>query len=441
MKLTRIKLFIFFFLFLLLCNSIAASQSTVLVVEMNDTIDRATVEILSEAIQEAERQSHDVIILTLYTPGGGLQETFEIADIIENSSLPIVGYVYPKGAYAWSAGTFILMSAHIAAMADNTIIGSCQPVEISIEGTRPINDSKTINALVSWLQERAAIHKRNTTLVKEFITQNRNINASIALQEGVIEYSANSINELLDRIDGANITTSEGSITLHTANATVQYFSPSFQVEFIKFISNPILTSLLFMIGIFALIFGLSSPGFGAEVFGVIAILISLIGSGFSISELSLIFLAIGGILLFIELFVTPGFGVIGVGGMICFIVGSIFLIPTYSSREWVIAMSWIDNLILIIIITGILVSIFFVFLLYKILEIRKKKKAVGEFKGEIAKTIDALTPNEAGYIRFKGELWQAQSEKAIEKNKKVKIIKKDGSLLIVKPSDGNTKH
>jgi len=183
---------------------------------------------------------------------------------------------------------------------------------------------------------------------------------------------------------------------------------------------------------VFALIFGISSPGFGAEVFGVIAILLSLIGSGFSISELSLIFLGIGAVLLFIEFFVTPGFGVIGAGGVICFIVGSIFLIPTYSSREWMISMDYIQTGIVAIIVAGVLISVFFVFLLYKVLEVRNKKRAMGVLIGETAVTIDFLQPQKTGYVRFKGELWKAESNEFIEKDIKVKILKKDGSLLTV---------
>ena len=195
------------------------------------------------------------------------------------------------------------------------------------------------------------------------------------------------------------------------------------------------------MLGIFALIFGISSPGYGAEVFGVIAILLSLFGSGFAFSELSLIFIGIGALLLFIELFVTPGFGVIGIGGVICFILGSIFLIPTYSSREWVIAVEWIDTLMIIIIAAGILISIFFIFLLYKVLEIRTKKKAIGEFIGETAITIDPLQPDTIGYVRFKGELWKAKSSITIEKDKKVRIKEKDGATLFVEPLDKKAKH
>ncbi len=361
-KLIIISIIIFISLFF--SFNVNAQISNVLIVEINDTIDQSTVELLYEAIQEAEYQKSQAIILLLNTPGGGLKQTFDIAAIIKNSKIPVIGYVYPSGSAAWSAGTFILMSTHIAAMANNTIIGSCQPVEITIEGTRTINDSKTINALVQWIQERADIYGRNKTLAKEFIINNRNINASIAEKYGVIEYVSDSIEILLKKIDGSVVETSYGNLSINTESAEQIYYTPSIKNIFLKFLSNPILQSLLLMLGIFALIFGISSPGFGAEVFGIIAILLSLIGSGFNIPEFSIIFIILGFLLLIIEIFATPGFGIIGLGGIICLSLGSIFIIPTFTTRNWMISMDWVNDIILILIVAAVLISIFFGFLL-----------------------------------------------------------------------------
>jgi len=427
---------IFFFFILLLSFSVCAQNTSVLLVEITDTIDQSTVETLSESMREAERRNVQAIILLLDTPGGGLAQTFEIADMIHDSHIPIIGYVYPSGSPAWSAGTFILMSTHLAAMADHTIIGSCQPVQVGIEGTKVINDSKTINALVEWIQERANMYGRNETLAGEFITINRNVNATVAENLGVIEFVSSSVNQLLDDIDGTNITISSGNVTLQTKNAEQIFYSPSFKIQVLKLISNPILTSLLLMLGIFALIFGISSPGYGAEVFGVIAILLSLIGSGFALSTLSIIFIIIGCLLLIIEIFVTPGFGVIGIGGIICLITGSIFLIPSYPNREWLISSDYMIDALTISLVVIVLIAIFFAFILYKVLQIRKKKAQVGTFIGEKAKTIDRITPDTPGYVRFKGEYWQATSDTTIEPNTKVIVVDKDGATLIVKTKE-----
>ncbi len=432
----KLSLTFLFFILIFLSTSVFAQNSNVLIVEISSTIDQSTVEIVQESLRDAENRNSQAIILLLDTPGGGLQETIEIWELIRSSTKPFIGYVYPQGSASWSAGTFILIGTHIAAMADNTIIGSAQPVEISLEGTRTINDSKTINALVARLQERADIYGRNKTIVGEFITKNLNLNETQALEYGVIEFVSDSIDQLLDDIDGTIINTSAGNITLYTKNAEQILYSPSFKIQILKLISNPILTSLLMVLGIISLIIGIQSPGFGAEVFGVIAILLSLIGSGFSVSTLGIFFIAIGCLLLIIELFVIPGFGVVGIGGVICLIMGAVFLIPTYSNREWLISMEWTDTAIISVLVVIGLLAAFFVFLLYKILQIRQKKTSVGTFIGERAKTIDQITPDKPGYVRFKGEYWQAKSDITIEPNTKVIISGKDESTLIVKPKE-----
>ena len=432
MKIKRSFIFLIFLLFFSLSASIVQG-SNVLIVEVTDTIDQATVEIFKESLEQARRERSEAIVLLLDTPGGGLDQTFQIADIIYESEIPFVGYVFPQGSGSWSAGTFILMSCHVAAMSNFTIIGSAQPVEITVEGTKFITEPKIINFLVSWIQTRAEMNNRNKTTAAKFITENLNLNESLALKYGVIEYVSPTISQLLEDIDGLSVNISGGEVILDTSNTYKLEYSPSIGIVFMKFFSNPILTSLLLMLGIFALIFGISSPGYGAEVFGVIAILISLIGSGFAVPIIAIIFIIIGCLLFIVEIFVTPGFGVIGIGGIICLFFGGIFLVPSYSTN-WAISMDWINTAIIIVISIVVIVAIFFVYLLYKILQVRRKKVAMGTFIGETAKTVDAISPLNSGYVRFKGELWKATSDMSIPANTKVTIIEKDESTLKVEP-------
>ncbi len=424
----------FFFIILFLSTSASAQSSRVLLVEITGTIDQATVEIISDSFKQAESLQANAVVLLLNTPGGGLDQTFEIAAKIKQSTIPIIGYVAPSGATAWSAGTFILLSTPLAAMANHTIIGSCQPIETTLEGTRFINDSKIINALVEWLQERATMYNRNTTLAGLFITKNKNVNATIAKESNVIEVVASSVDQLLDDIDGQSITTASGLVRLETQDAEQVLYSPSIQIQLLKLISNPILASLLLMLGLFSLLIGISSPGYGAEVFGVIAILLSLIGSGFTISTLSIIFIIIGCLLLAIEIFLIPGFGVVGVGGILCLVIGSIFLIPSYPTRKWLISGEYTTDALIVMLVVIMLFAVFFAFLLYKILQIRKKKTVLGKFGGEQAVTIERITPEKTGFVRYKGEYWQAKSDTILEPNTKVIIVDKDEATLIVKP-------
>ena len=437
----RVIIFFFlFFIFFFQPLAHGAENPNVLLVEITGTIDESTVEIIKDSFNSAEKNNAELIVLLLETPGGGLDQTFRIEELIAESSIPVASYVYPEGASAWSAGTFILMSTHVAAMSKFSVIGSCQPVQVTATGTELINDTKTINALVSWMQERANKFDRNQTVAKEFITKNRNVNATDALRLGVIEYVAEDVSSLLEQLDGKTIELREGNVTVSLSDATIEQYDIPLQIQFLRFISNPLLTSILLMLGIFALIFGISAPGFGAEVFGVIAIVLSLAGSGFAISEISLLFLTIGGILLLLELFVIPGFGVVGIGGVISLFIGAVFLVPTYATREWVINTAWIDTVILVMLVLVGLFAGFFIFLIYKVLEIRKKRQAIGLFEGEIAETIDSISPGENGYVRFKGELWNAKSDTFIPVGTKVTIDKKEGSILTVHPAEKDEK-
>jgi membrane-bound serine protease (ClpP class) len=137
---------------------------------------------------------------------------------------------------------------------------------------------------------------------------------------------------------------------------------------------------------------------------------------------------------------VIPGFGVVGVGGIISLFIGAVFLVPTYATREWVINTAWIDTIIIVLLVLVGLFAGFFIFLIYKVLEIRKKKQAIGVFTGETAETIDAIGPGKKGYVRFRGELWNAKAESFIPVGTKVTIDKKDGSVLTVHPVEKDEK-
>ncbi|RLF46246.1 MAG: nodulation protein NfeD [Thermoplasmata archaeon] len=409
-----------------------AESKAVLVAEIDGPITQATVELVEESIDYAESRGLDALIFTIDTPGGGLDETHKIVELIEQSNVPIIGYVYPTGATAWSAGTFILLSTDIAVMKNHTVIGSCQPVEMTMTGSRPINESKYINALTEWIRSIAAENGRNASIAERFITENLNLNASNALKYNVIEFISPSIDTLLRQINGTHV---KGKI-LATKDAKIEYYSPSPAFHLVSVLSNPALSSILLIIAIFSIIFGIHTPGHGAEVFGVIALILALIGMGFSVPVISAFFLIVGFVLIIIEIFITPGFGFIGTGGIIAILLGSILLVPSYSNMRWLISSEYQNILLLFAIVPTILIAAFFVFALYKVMIIRGKKPVLNRFVGEKAETLDDITPTKTGYIRYRGEYWLAKSaEGRIPARKKVIIEKKEGPILIVKES------
>ncbi|MCL7410647.1 MAG: nodulation protein NfeD [Methanosarcinaceae archaeon] len=420
-------IFLIFSFILFISPACAGAEQKVLVLDISDSITPVSDDIVLDAILAAKAGNFEALIITLNTPGGGLDETFNIIESIDRSDIPVIGYVYPEGVKAWSAGTLILISTDIAAMAPHTIIGSAQPVEMSATGIEPIEDSKIVNAIVALAREKALMHGRNETVAEEFITKNLNLNAESALDAEVIEFIAPTIEDLLVQIDGEVI---KGK-TLNTSGAEIEYYTPSVRLSFMNVISNPLISSILMMLGIYGVVFGISNPGVGAEIFGIIAITLGLIGSGFDVNIAAVFLLLIGIALLILE-FQAPGFGVFGIAGIICMIAGSILLVPM-SFPQFYTPADFQRTLMISVAAPTVVIGIVMVFAIYKVMEVRHRKPLIGEMIGNMAQTIDPLEPGITGYLKYKGEYWKARADESIAKGEKVEIIEKDGVVLVVK--------
>lgn len=403
----------------------AGPENKVLVLKISEAITPASDNIIADAIARAENENFDALIISLDTPGGGLEETQTIIENIGNTTIPVIGYV-PEGGKAWSAGTLILLGTDIAAMAPYTVIGSAQPVQITAQGTKPIEDEKVINALVKFSVATAGKHGRNETFAEEVITKNKNLDAQEALKAGVIEYVAPSIPDLLAQINGK---VAKGKV-LRTESASIEYYEPPLSLSFLELISNPIISSLLLTIGLYGIIFGLSNPGAGGEFIGLIAIVLGLIGTGFNVNygALFLIILGIGLLILEIKI---PGFGIFGFVGLLSLIIGSILLIP--MGGENIYTPEFRRLMTLTVVAPTIIFGLFLVFAIYKVAEVRKKKPVIGSMIGDTARTIDPLGPGKSGFVRYNGEYWQARSEEEIGVNEEVEIIGKEKEVLQVK--------
>jgi len=395
------------------------------VVNLDDTITPASDDIIAEAIAEAEDMECQALMVVLDTPGGGLAETTEITRLIERTDLPVIGYVYPPGATAWSAGTIILLCTDVAAMAPNTIIGSAQPVQIGPTGAKPVNDSKIINAMVALAEEKARMHQRNVTAAREFVVSNLNLNAETALDHGVIDLVSPNPASLLEQVDGLQVK----NRTLATKNAEIIRYQPSPRLLVQKILSDPLLAGLLVLVGLYSLIFGLSNPGLGAELLGVIVLTLGLIGLGFSVNIGAVFLLLLGLGLILMELN-SPGFGIFGMAGLICLIAGSVLLVPI-SSPEWSMPADYKQRMLLIMIAPSAIVGAFFVFALYKVAEARRRPPYIGKIVGEEAEALDRIDPR--GHVMFNGEYWVAESEEVIEPGEVVVIIGKERTRLKVR--------
>ncbi len=402
-------------------------QPLVLQMNINGVITRATLERFLEVLDAAQNQGATAILLYLNTPGGGVAETEEIVELMLNTPIPIIGYVGPAGASADSAGTWILVATDVAAMTPGTTIGSLQPVIIGPDGFQPIDDSKIINNIVAKINNVLTLHGRNESLADAFVRDNLNLNAPDALAVGAIEVISDDIDALMADLDGR--TTFLKGVTLNLANARVVVQEPSIRLQAIGIITDPTVASILFLLGIYGVIFGISTPGIGAEVFGIIAIALGLVGLGFSVNLVSLFLIGLGVALLIVEI-ATPSFGVVGAGGIISLVIGTLFLAPIAPPTVLITAEEQL-RIILILLVPTAVFGAFLLFAMYKVYQARRAKP-FHRMIGEEAKAIDGLKPGEKGYVRYQAEMWKAVSGEEVAKGETVYVLAKDGPTLTV---------
>lgn len=397
------------------------------------TITMAHADAFADALEVASREGYSAVLVVISTPGGSVDAMLRIIERIDNSPVPVVAYVYPAGTTAWSAGTYILMASHVAAMAPNTVIGSCQPISYSPLGSAPVEDDKIINALVAVMSTHAESRNRNLTLARDFVIKNANVDDIEAYEYGAIECRADSVARLLEAIDGRAVLLASGVVTLNTRGAAVDVYSMRPREAILNAISDPTVSSILFLVGLFALIYGFSAPGHGGEILGGIAILLALIGMGFDINVVSAVMMVIGAILLIYEL-ATPGFGILGISGVVILTFGALFLVP-FSPEKWAVSGDWYSTFTYMIVAVGICVAALFLFAAIKVLQVRRRPPIVGTMIGDIVIPTENARPGEVIFVVYRGEYWQAKSAEGIVAGKKYRISGKEGVVLVLEES------
>jgi len=402
-------------------------------VPITGTITMAHADAFADALEVASREGYSAVLVVISTPGGSVDAMLRIIERIDNSPVPVVAYVYPAGTTAWSAGTYILMASHVAAMAPNTVIGSCQPISYSPLGSAPVEDDKIINALVAVMSTHAESRNRNLTLARDFVIKNANVDDIEAYEYGAIECRADSVARLLEAIDGRTVLLASGVVTLNTRGAAVDVYSMRPREAILNAISDPTVSSILFLVGLFALIYGFSAPGHGGEILGGIAILLALIGMGFDINVVSAVMMVIGAILLIYEL-ATPGFGILGISGVVILTFGALFLVP-FSPEKWAVSGDWYSTFTYMIVAVGICVAALFLFAAIKVLQVRRRPPIVGTMIGDIVIPTENARPGEVIFVVYRGEYWQAKSAEGIVAGKKYRISGKEGVVLVLEES------
>jgi len=425
---------------LLLASSIAvrvqADSSRIDVLPIKGTINPVLVDYIGRSIEQAEDDGALAVIIQMDTPGGLDTAMRDIIKEIVNARVPVVVYVSPAGARAASAGAYITLAAHVAAMAPNTAIGAATPVAMGGDGEAAMSDemkAKIINDATAYIRDIAESHGRNAEWAEKAVREGISATSQEALQLNVVDMVAADLNDLVAQLDGREVTLLDGRVvTLNTQDATINYVKMKMAEGFLYAIADPNIAYILMsvaMLGIMAEIFnpGLIFPG----IIGGISLLLAFFSLGVlpvNYAGILLIVLAFG---LFIGEVLTTTFGLFTAGGVVSLVIGSMILFkgggPVFQIDPWLIAT------------VTIVITALFAFIVNRAISAHRKQAKTGR-EELVRKTVvvkEVLDPE--GTVFFKGERWAAILDKGqAELGEEVIITEVDGLMLRVTKKDVN---
>ena len=424
-------LFLLFVVLLSISNGIAQEDNNVIVVlTLDGAIHPASADYIHSGIETAKDIEAICLLIELNTPGGLLKSTRIIVSDFLESEVPVVIYVSPSGAQAASAGAFITMAGHIAAMAPGTNIGAAHPVSL-LGAQDSVMMEKATNDAAAFIRTISEKRNRNIHWAEDAVRKSLSITETEALDSNVIDLIADDIEELLSLIDGREVDTSEGIKILQTKDCALRYEEMTLSQKLLSILSDPNLAYILLIFGIYGIFFELYSPGaiFPGVLGGICLILAfySMHTLPVNYAGLALIIFAV---ILFILEIKVVSHGVLTIGGVVSLFLGSVMLIDKESFLE---AMN--ISIELIILIVG-LSAAFFLFAISFGIRAHRKKVSTGNegIIGEKGIAITNLKPT--GDVRVHGELWKARSEEGeIKKGDNVTIIGIENLTLEVKRS------
>ncbi|UTZ44146.1 NfeD family protein [Vibrio campbellii] len=434
-----------------------AIASTVWVLPVKGAIGPALSDYLSREIEEAQQNGVDLVILKMDTPGGLDSSMRHIIHAITTSTVPIATWVGPSGSRAASAGTYILLASHVAAMAEATNLGAATPVALGGAPQQPSSDEgkdstdsqpestekasdevpaktamekKVINDARAYIKGLARLHDRNAEWAEKAVSMAASLDATEALELNVIDFIANSPEDLVSTINGIEVKLNGKPFKLALDNPTWVERVPDWRAEMLAVITNPNVAYILMLIGIYGLLLEFYNPGIGLPgVLGGICLLLAM----YALQMMPVNYVGLGLLLLGIALMIAeafnPSFGILGLGGVVAFVLGSIFLmdsdIPGFQIALPLIFGIAIFSVGLIVITVGLL------------LKIRSKKATTGleNFPGKLAVVSDDFVDG-TGRVQLDGALWQAKAEQKLKQGDHVTVVKIKGLTLTVKPSD-----
>ena len=421
------------FIILLLCipaflpNPGQAEQARrVVVLHMEGVISPVTAEYLDSALARAASEKAEALVVMLDTPGGLDTSMRQMVKAIVSSQTPVITYVAPSGARAASAGVFITMASHVAAMAPGTNIGAAHPVSMGGGKMDKEMSAKVENDAAAYIRSLAAKYGRNADWAEEAVRKSVSIPESEAVAKGVVDMEADDLASLLAKVDGRKVATAYGDRVLHTKGASAEQYDMGARLRFLRVISDPNVAYILMMIGLLGIYFELSNPGL---IFPGVVGGISLILAFYSFQTLPVnyagVMLIILAVIMFIAEIKVTSYGLLAVGGVISLLLGSVLLIN--SPLPYMRISFW---LILPAVAT---ITAFFVVLMRVAIKAQRSKPTMGPagLVGRAGEARTELAPE--GDVFVQGAHWSAYSDEVIKAGEKVVVVAVEGLKLKVK--------
>jgi len=397
-----------------------------------DTIDSGVAECVVDAVKYAESMNA-LLIMRVDSYGGYLDSAFSIGDSLYYSKTPTIAFVENK---ALSAGTLIILPADIIGLKRGSIIGAMKPVIVNpVTGEiQFVNESKILEPVIGKAKVYGERRGRNTSLIEDFVTQAKVVNSSEAVKYKVADYEVLSLDELIGLINGVQI--EKNGVLYELSIKSIEPYSCSIRSRFLSLLSNSYLANILLSIGVLAAIFSLVSGKLVVLPLAIAFVLLGLMSSGLNPNMVSLFFILMGALLLALELFVIPGFGIVGISGIILLLLG-FALIPMYIPTGVSPTGEYINAIRAFILGTALTLGSFFGVVLFKVVQVRRKKPVSYTPEGKSGVAVDEIKPGSIGFVKIEGEYWRATSSKLINPGDEVVVVKmRDDGILVVEKKE-----
>jgi membrane-bound serine protease (ClpP class) len=392
------------------------------------SINPGLADFIIEGIEQAEKDKAEALIILLDTPGGLEASMRKIGQAIVNAKVPVIVYVSPKGARAASAGVFITMAAHVAAMAPGTNIGAAHPVSIGMGKMDKTMTAKVVNDMVAYGRALAKERGRNADWVEKAVRKSVSIDAEEAKKLKVIDFVAEDLNEVLKQANNMPVKIGGKTERLKTLGVPVREIREGLSTKILKHIADPNIAFILMLVGLAGLYFELAHPGAVLPgVVGALSLLLALYAfQTLPVNYTGLLLLFLGFVFFVLEIYVVS-YGMLSLAGVISLVLGSMMLFRGGGEMGMQIAWS-------VLIPTVLVVSLFFIGIALLVMRthLRRSKTGSGGLMGESGVAYTDLTPA-GGQVFVHGEYWQAVSEEPIKAGDHIEVVKVIGLTLRVR--------